>query len=144
MNLSPHYAALFFVAIQIGLSFAAYDNRIGGFFPNKNPIQRQKLSEKWAQNLIDYFDLENYRLNYGEEEPESLANLKSRSEPEKGCNSLDDFKNYFLNVYGHQNDNKFLNNSDLELLIKHQVSNSPKEKDFLKLSNMFKCQRKKV
>ena len=102
----------------------------------KPSYPRKKLLEAFAENIIQYFDLENKLITDNQELNENDEHNKENSK----C-SVESLSNYFLNVYPQ---NKNMTGKDLDNLIAYQIKRGPKDNQTEYKTKRHICKRKHV
>lgn len=103
--------------------------------------------ERYAENIVNYFDLENY---FKAEDPLNTRQIVPKSdidEDNEGCDSLEEITDYFFDVYSSfslSNSSYNMTYNDLEHLIEYLVTRYPKEDQIEEKTKLKKCNRRKV
>ncbi len=105
---------------------------------NKRNHKNKSLFRKVADNLLQIFDYTDIDLQINKKYEYEVINNKSS---EAQCDNIDDFTNYFFDVYSN-NSNKILYREDFETLIRYQILLDPREEIIEQKAKQNKCKRK--
>jgi hypothetical protein len=145
MTRKPFYFTLLvlnLILLNFDRALCSYPRGLRGKSPSSK--MRNSFSKQMAQKVIDYFKLEkinnstlNNNHNYGQKEDEAGSAQQ--------CDTLDEIREYFFKVYSKTDStDRFLNASDIDNLILHQVTYLPEDNHIVKLSKKYRCPRKTV
>ena len=104
------------------------------------PKPRKKLLEVFAENIINYFDLENKMI--ADSYFENFHQREINSEDSKKCDNPEEISNYFLESYSGKTKN--MTNEQLESLISFHVTRGNRDNNSEYRSRRNKCKRRKV
>jgi len=105
---------------------------------------RRKLISVWAENLIEYFDLDkkliadDYFENFEYDNDEKTISYNETSK----CDNLDSINNYFFYSYSGQHRN--MTQEQLEKIISYHVNRAPRDVHTEVRSKSSICKRKQA